>query len=421
MSLIAEHDAGSAAEPDPRGALLDEWIDLGAQIATLEARRSAVLAERANLLTHETSAEVRYSSLAQRSMVAEFAAAGHVSPVTMDRLFSTASLLAHGLPATWQALRAGSISRRHADVIVEAAPLGQVDDADDGATLRAAYERDVLPCAISTTPARTRAHALAVVAALRPATQEQLHREARVEREVSVRPTADGMAQLIAVIPEVLALGIHDRLTAMAADRAGTAESDSDGRTIGQRRADVLCDLLLSAAPSTMQGSDLESFRPTVHVTIAASTLIGRDDRMAELDHAGPLHPDIARRLAGHAPSFTRLFLDPSGMVSEVDTYVPSSRMKRHLRARDRHCRFPGCRTKAARCDIDHNRDRAYGGATALENLAHFCASHHPLKHPDVDRRHRWSVRQEPEGTLVWTSPLGRRYVDEPQPRVMFV
>lgn len=172
---------------------------------------------------------------------------------------------------------------------------------------------------------------------------------------------------------------------------------------------------------SSVTGTDMDAFRPTVQVTIAASTLAGQDDAMALLDGVGPIHPDLARSLAGRALSFSRLFLDPDGMVTNVDTYVPSSRMKRYLRARDQHCRFPGCRAKASRCQIDHNQDRARGGATALCNLACFCTSHHPLKHPDVDERHRWTVRQLPEGTLVWTSPLGREYTDSPERRVMFV
>jgi hypothetical protein len=94
--------------------------------------------------------------------------------------------------------------------------------------------------------------------------------------------------------------------------------------------------------------------------------------------------------------------------------------MKRYLRARDQHCRFPGCRAPAHRCQIDHNRDHAKGGPTAVSNLALFCTSHHPLKHPDVDDRDRWTAKQLDDGVILWTSPLGRSYTDEPPLRVMF-
>lgn len=414
MSIIAEHRTDPAVADVRRAALLDEWVDLGAQIATLEARRAVALAERAELLAYETGPEIVHSSMAERSMVAEYAAAGHVAPGVMNNQFSIGVALVNDYPETLRALREGLISRRHAEVIIEAAPQGSHDADDDGATLRAAYERDVVPYACGTTAPRTRAHARSVAAALRPVTQEEAHREGREDREVGVRPTSDGMAQVIGVVPEILANAIFDRLTAMAA-------AMDDDRTMDQRRADLFCDLLLTAVASTAIGTDMDAFRPTVQVTIAASTLAGHDDTMAELDGVGPVHPDFARSLAGNAPSFTRLFLDPSGMVTNVDTYVPSSRMNRYLRARDQHCRFPGCRAKPSRCEIDHNFDHALGGATALNNLACFCSSHHPLKHPDVDARHRWTVRQEPEGTLVWRSPLGREYIDNPELRVMFV
>ncbi len=413
MSITAEYRTGRVVADERRAALLDEWVDLGARIAALEARRVEVLAERAELLEYETGPTIVHSSMAERSMIAEFAAAGSVSPGTMAVQFSSAAALVNGFPETMRALHEGRISRRHAEVILEAAPRDDGDE-DGGATLRAAYEHDVLPYACGTTPPRTRAHAKAVTAKLQPVTQEEAHREGREEREVSVRPTADGMAQTIGVVPEVLAHAIFDRLTAMAA-------AMDDDRTMDQRRADLFCDLLLTAIASTVIGTDLDAFRPAVQVTIAASTLAGHDDMMAELDGIGPIHPDIARTLAGRVPSFSRLFLDPSGMVTNVDTYVPSSRMKKYLRARDQHCRFPGCRAKISRCEIDHNHDWALGGTTTLSNLADFCPSHHPLKHPDLDERHRWTVRQDPEGTLVWRSPLGREYTDTPEPRVMFV
>ncbi|CAH0187158.1 HNH endonuclease signature motif containing protein [Microbacterium sp. Bi121] len=413
MILTAEQSAHGVDADERRAALLDEWVDLGAQIAALEARRVEVLAERAELLEYEAGPKIVHSSMAERSMVAEFAAAGQVSPGTMSVQFSNAAALVSGFPETMRALHEGRISRRHAEVILEAAPR-EVDSADDGATLRAAYEHDVLPYASETTAPRTRTHARAVTARLQPVTQEEAHREAREEREVSVRPTADAIAQFIAAIPEVLAYAIFDRLTAMAALM-------DDDRTMDQRRADLFCDLLLTAVPSTTIGTDKDAFRPTVQVTIAASTLTGRDDMMAELDGIGPVHPDIARSLAGRAPSFSRLFLDPSGMVTNVDSYVPSSRMKKYLRARDQHCRFPGCRAKTSRCQLDHNCDWALGGKTELCNLACFCNSHHPLKHPDVDERHRWTVQQDPDGVLHWRSPLGREYIDNPEPRVMFV
>lgn len=195
----------------------------------------------------------------------------------------------------------------------------------------------------------------------------------------------------------------------------------ADRRTRDQIRADIFVDLLLASDPGAVHGSGLDGIQARIQVTVASSTLAGTDDRPAEFDGHGPLHPDIARRLAGRTTGWSRLFLDPHGMVTETDTYTPTEGMRRFLRARDQHCRFPGCRMPAHRCDVDHNHDHAKGGRTRLDNLSHFCRSHHSLKHPDVDERHRWTARALPGGEIEWTSPLGRTYQDRPSRRVMFV
>ncbi|MDY0983323.1 DUF222 domain-containing protein [Microbacterium sp. CFBP9023] len=194
-----------------------------------------------------------------------------------------------------------------------------------------------------------------------------------------------------------------------------------DARTFDQMRADVLADLLLTADPSEATGTGLENISARIQVTVAASTLAGEDDRPAELDGHGPLDPDVARGLAGHRTGWARLFLDAQGLVTETDSYSPTEPMRRFLRARDQHCRFPGCRMPVHRCEVDHNHDHARGGRTRVDNLSHFCTTHHSLKHPDIHERHRWTARQTSDGSLTWTSPLGREYVDPPRRRVMFV
>jgi hypothetical protein len=194
-----------------------------------------------------------------------------------------------------------------------------------------------------------------------------------------------------------------------------------DGRTRRQIETDALVDLLLAGRPSAALGTGLENITASVQVTIRATTLAGEDDRLAELDGQGPLHPGLARELARFASGWNRLALDDQGVITRVDRYTPTEAMKRHLRARDQRCRFPGCHTPAARCQIDHNRDHALGGPTAIDNLACFCPGHHPLKHPDLDDEDRWTARQSPDGAVEWRSPLGRTYADPPPRRVLFV
>lgn len=207
----------------------------------------------------------------------------------------------------------------------------------------------------------------------------------------------------------------------MIADGPQPIKIPADERTLDQIRTDLLTDLLLSTDPAEVHGNGLSNITARINVTISATTLTGDDDRPAQLDGHGELHPDTARTLAGGTTGWTRLFLDPTGLVTETDTYSPTEPMRRFLRARDQHCRFPGCRMPVHRSELDHTHDHARGGPTSTTNLAHLCKTHHALKHPDVDDRHRWRARQLPNWDLEWTSPTGRVHTDTPPRRVMFI
>ncbi len=136
---------------------------------------------------------------------------------------------------------------------------------------------------------------------------------------------------------------------------------------------------------------------------------------VAELIGYGPIDRETARRIAGETPVWERLAVSAAGDVLAVDRYRPSLQMQRLLRARDLHCRAPGCRTPAIRCDIDHTVAAAESGPTATTNLAHLCRRHHVMKHHSD-----WSVRQQGRGTLVWRSPTGREYREAAPSRVRF-
>ncbi|NLA09303.1 MAG: HNH endonuclease [Microbacteriaceae bacterium] len=203
-----------------------------------------------------------------------------------------------------------------------------------------------------------------------------------------------------------------------------------DVRSIDEIRADILADLLLTGAPEghTSGGDDhdmlggsgglgaLGAIRARVQVTVPVLSLIGRSDVPASLAGVGPIDAGTARELAGGSTGWDRVLTDPiAGSVLAVDRYTPSQQLKRTLRVRDVHCRFPGCRQSVDRSDIDHTIDYAHGGRTTLRNLAHLCRRHHTLKHATA-----WCVTQRPDGILEWTSPTGRVYPDVPTSTVMF-
>ncbi|HZB50409.1 MAG TPA: HNH endonuclease signature motif containing protein, partial [Mycobacteriales bacterium] len=148
----------------------------------------------------------------------------------------------------------------------------------------------------------------------------------------------------------------------------------------------------------------------TVHVTVPAATALGLDEQPGELAGHGPVPASMARRLAGTG-SWRKVTTDPeSGVVTSVGrrTYTPAAALADLVRARDRTCRFPGCRQPARRCDLDHVV-RWPDGPTDAANLAALCRHHHRLKHQT-----QWTVRAGPGADLEWIAPTGHRYVTSP-------
>ncbi|MEI4280341.1 HNH endonuclease signature motif containing protein [Klenkia terrae] len=95
--------------------------------------------------------------------------------------------------------------------------------------------------------------------------------------------------------------------------------------------------------------------------------------------------------------------------------YTPTAAQYRYLRARDRHCRFPGCRQVARTCDADHvipydHHDPERGGPTCVRNLAMLCRRHHRLK----THAPGWRFAIDADGTLHVTTPGGTTRTTRP-------
>jgi hypothetical protein len=99
------------------------------------------------------------------------------------------------------------------------------------------------------------------------------------------------------------------------------------------------------------------------------------------------------------------------GAPGPTDGYRPSAALDRFHRARDRRCRFPGCRRPVATGELDH-RVRYPDGPTAVGNLAGFCVGDHRGKHQAPG----WSHELAPDGTLTVTSPTGLTATTAPPP-----
>ncbi|MCZ4068637.1 DUF222 domain-containing protein [Microbacterium sp. H37-C3] len=453
---------GSDSDVDALAQLVADAEGVSDAARAVQIREVRVLAA-AGLLAEKQAAgaseKVKAREMALRGIAAELAGVFVATDRTLQRRIDEARDLVENYPVTMAAWEDGRIVRGHVRVIQEVGCLVPVAD-------RAEFERVAIEKCEGETPNRVRDALRMIAERMHPRTFTERHEEAAAGRGVWVQAGVDGMSDLIATLPTVIADGIVDRLTRQAreiinartqADAAGGgADADApdaqaeapgvradanggapgadttirdgssfvdDARTIDQVRADVFSDLLLTGSPAldptgTGDGNGtLGAIRAHVQVAVSALTLMGQDEGPADLAGRSPIDAATARELAGNATSWDRLLTHPvTGTVLECDTYRPTAGMVRLLRARDRHCRFPGCRQPAIRCELDHTIAASDGGATHVCNLANLCKRHHDVKHHT-----RWHVRQLAGGRLVWTSPTGRIYrEDAPPPLVAF-
>ncbi|QCR39394.1 HNH endonuclease [Microbacterium sp. SGAir0570] len=426
--------------------------------------RTRALADLGRAALHEARRDgVRgmASDMELRSVAAEAAGMARLTDRRLQGEIDHAMTVIDDYPAVFEAWVSRRIERGHVDVVVRVGAGVPVE-------VRSEYAEAAIGVCERDVPSRVRGALEALAARLHPQTFTERHKTAVAERCVRVFHGSDGMSNLVASLPTVIAAGMLDRLTQMGqsvkdarvesagadggadagADAAGedaagmagagmgavssgedaagagaAGEAAADTRTMDQLRADILGDLVLGGAPvvdptyGTDRPGGLGAIRARVQVAVTAETLMGRDENPAEAVGGALIDADTARQLAGQVSEWDRLFIDPVTRTPvEIHTYRPTASMKKLLMARDQHCRFPGCRRAAIRCEIDHTVDHALGGHTHISNLAHLCQRHHSMK-----QFIKWEVRQLGGGVLEWTSPLGRVYrEDVPIPAVCF-
>ncbi|WP_020096917.1 HNH endonuclease signature motif containing protein [Microbacterium sp. 11MF] len=390
-------------------------------LSHLEVVKVKVLARASALAEANAAGSANERDMALREIAAELGGAVAASDRVMQRRIDEARTIVEDYPAALKAWELGRITRGHVRVITDAG-------ANLPGDVRPMAEAIAVERCRHDTPNRVRAEIEILAHRMHPRSFTERHQDAAARRSVRIVPGQDGMSELIANLPTVLAEGIHDRLTQQAravidtrTERGGIEAVATDERNTDQVRADVCADLLLAGTPALDDTRDttagpLGAIRARVQVVAPATALAG-EDPACDLVGRSPIDADTARRLAGGAPSWERLVTDPiSGTVLAVDTYRVPLAMRRYLQARDQHCRFPGCRMAAIRCEVDHTHDHALGGKTEVTNLGHLCQRHHSMK-----QFTKWRVRQLGGGVLEWTSPLGRTYrEDAPTPAVAF-
>jgi hypothetical protein len=186
-------------------------------------------------------------------------------------------------------------------------------------------------------------------------------------------------------------------------------------RSASQRRADALVDMA-AAHLRCGDSRDVHGQRPHLTLTVSADTLragardahaVSEDTlrvvaiaQPAELGGVGPIHPEIARRIACDAVR-TVVSVAPTAddsswitgspavplSVGRATRTIPAS-IRTALVLRDNGCRFPGCDRPPAWTDGHHIIHWADGGPTELGNLVSLCRSHHRQVHEEGWRIH---------------------------------
>ncbi len=218
------HDDASPTNPTegPRvlSALVDEVRRASAAVAAAEADRTRALAQAGHLALDVMAgqcASSRAAELALREVASDIAAAENLSDRTVQTQITRAMTLVDDYPDTLTAWQAGSLTRAHVNAILDIGRPLPVEVRHDVDALAAATAAEGL------SPGRLRSRLAVLAERLHPTTLTERHQRGRDTRCVRIVTADDGMSDLIATLPTVLAVGIYDRLTTKPAPSSTTA------------------------------------------------------------------------------------------------------------------------------------------------------------------------------------------------------
>ena len=336
-----------------------------------------------------------------------------MSPNSAQIRIDVARTLVNHLPNTCSALASGEISPAHATVIARETASA----IRDGLPPFAIYEIEskALAHAEFHTPAQVANKVRTVLATVAPANFESVVDKARDTRRVSCYRENDGMSTVVAILPAEDAQIVMKAIEAFIirsersekAREVSETRAEKDPRSADMKRADALTDMA-SQSLAAMSEDLLAHRRPiTVNVTIDLPTLLGLAENPGQLAGYGAIPASVARTLASDG-KWRRFITDPqSGALLDYgrETYLPPQQLVDFLIARDRTCRFPGCRQSAYRGDLDHAQSWESGGDTSAQNLGSQCRRHHRMK-----THGGWDLVSNSDGSCDWKSPAGKEF-----------
>ncbi len=357
-----------------------------------------------------------------------------LSPNSAQIKIDIARALTNHLPNTCSALAVGEISSAHANAIARETVSALNRGLPESVIFE--IENRAIAYAEFHTPSQVGNLVRKVIAQRSPEEFEDAVLSAQEERRVSCFDEPNGMSTIIALLPAHEAKVVMNALEAhiirsvkrcaectrkASADKkvVGTVKTDKCTHLAGDDRSkDMLRADALAAIASSYLAASLDEVAPhrrplTVNVTIDLPTLMGLAENPGELAGYGPIPASIAREIASDA-RWKRFITEPlTGNLLDFgrEHYEPPQALKDFLIARDRTCRFPGCRRSATLSDLDHAESWSSGGETSPENLGALCRRHHKMK-----THHGWQLESFADGSCMWRSPFGKEFFTPARP-----
>ena len=270
---------------------------------------------------HQALPTDRYSAACD-ALVAEVACSLNLSHRSAWRLYDEAFMICQrrGLLT---ALRTGDIDLTRAKLIATLLPTSDLQERWEADAIDYAGSHDVSGAPLVTVPAPRRR---------RQSQEDRVRGSARRDH-----PDRDGMTDLYAYLPTEVAEALFTALDTLA--RTNTVPDDQ--RTLAQRRADAVADLL-----------DEQTVVKTTVAVVLPTSGIGATVNGCPLPWTNAWHlacrTDLTRPGSRGWPPHR-----PDHQHHPGQYRIPTA-LARTVRARDQHCRFPGCSVPAARCDLDH-------------------------------------------------------------------
>ena len=337
----------------------------------------------------------------------DVATALRLSPTAAQNRIDVARVLVGHLPNTISALATGEISAAHATVIAKETAAAIRNGLSEDAVFR--VEQTALAHAEFHTPGQVATKVKTTIAKLAPEEFEEIVDRARDSRRVSCYPEADGMATVVAILPAEDAQTVMKSIEAYILKRNQEDEVDAEWSMLSadMKRADAL-----TAIASQALGAMADDVRPhrrpiTISVAVDLPTLLGLAENPGQLAGYGAIPASVARKLAADG-TWQRFVSDPTtGNLLDFgrEKYIPPQELVDYLLARDRTCRFPGCRRSGQLADIDHAHSWESGGETNPANLGLLCRRHHRMK-----THGGWKLKSNADGSCTWESPVGKQF-----------